>query len=189
MKGFWHGQAMRRLAVYCGSRSGHAPEHGQVATALGRAMARRGVGLVYGAAQIGLMGTIADAVLAADGEVIGVIPEALMDAEVAHHQLTRLEVVADMHLRKARMIELADAMVALPGGLGTLEELFEALTWLQLRFHSKPCALLNVSGYYDHLLQFLDGAVADGFVAEEHRGLLKVHQDPERLLDELLQHP
>ena len=118
MKGFWHGQAMRRLAVYCGSRSGHAPEHGQAATALGRAMARRGVGLVYGAAQIGLMGTIADAVLAADGEVIGVIPEALMDAEVAHHQLTRLEVVADMHVRKARMIELADAMVALPGGLG-----------------------------------------------------------------------
>ena len=96
MRGFWHGQAMRRLAVYCGSRSGHAPEHGQAATALGRAMARRGVGLVYGAAQIGLMGTIADAVLAADGEVIGVIPEALMDAEVAHHQLTRLEVVADM---------------------------------------------------------------------------------------------
>jgi uncharacterized protein (TIGR00730 family) len=102
MRGFWHGQAMRRLAVYCGSRSGHAPEHGQAATALGRAMARRGVGLVYGAAQIGLMGTIADAVLAADGEVIGVIPEALMDAEVAHHQLTRLEVVADMHVRKAR---------------------------------------------------------------------------------------
>jgi uncharacterized protein (TIGR00730 family) len=94
-----------------------------------------------------------------------------------------------MHVRKARMIELADAMVALPGGLGPLEELFEALTWLQLRFHGKPCALLNVSGYYDHLLQFLDGAVADGFVAEEHRGLLKVHQDPERLLDELLQHP
>ncbi len=179
---------MRRLAVYCGSRSGHAPEHGQVARALGRAMARRGVGLVYGAAQIGLMGTIADAVLAADGEVIGVIPEALMDAEVAHHQLTRLEVVADMHVRKARMIELADAMVALPGGLGTLEELFEALTWLQLRFHSKPCALLNVAGYYDHLLQFLDGAVADGCVAAKHRGLLKVHQDPERLLDELLQH-
>ena len=188
MRGFWYGQAMQRLAVYCGSRSANAPEHGQAATAMGSAMARRGVGLVYGAAQIGLMGTIADAVLAADGEVIGVIPEALMDAEVAHHRLTRLEVVADMHVRKARIIELADAIVALPGGLGTLEELFEALTWLQLRFHSKPCALLNVAGYYDHLLQFLDRAVADGFVAAEHRGLLKVHQDPERLLDELLQH-
>ena len=122
---------MRRLAVYCGSRSGHAPEHGQTATALGRAMARRGVGLVYGAAQIGLMGTIADAVLAADGEVIGVIPEALMDAEVAHHQLTRLEVVADMHVRKARMIELADAMVALPGGLEP---------WRNCSKHSPGCS-------------------------------------------------
>ena len=181
--------AMQRLAVYCGSRSGHAPEHVRVAKALGRGMARRGVGLVYGAAQIGLMGTIADAVLAADGEVIGVIPEALMDAEVAHHQLTRLEVVADMHVRKARMIELADAMVALPGGLGTLEELFEALTWLQLRLHHKPCALLNVAGYYDGLLQFLDGAVADGFLSSENRALLKVHQDPELLLDVLLQLP
>ena len=144
---------------------------------------------MYGAAQIGLMGTIADAVLAADGEVIGVIPEALMDAEVAHHQLTRLEVVADMHVRKARMIELADAMVALPGGLGTLEELFEALTWLQLRLHHKPIALLNVAGYYDGLLQFLDGAVADGFLSSENRALLKVHQDPELLLDVLLQLP
>ena len=144
---------------------------------------------MYGAAQIGLMGAIADAVLAADGEVIGVIPEALMDAEVAHHQLTRLEVVADMHVRKARMIELADAMVALPGGLGTLEELFEALTWLQLRLHHKPIALLNVAGYYDGLLQFLDGAVADGFLSSENRALLKVHQDPELLLDVLLQLP
>ena len=180
---------MQRLAVYCGSRSGNAPEHVQAAKALGRGMARRGVGLVYGAAQIGLMGAIADAVLAADGEVIGVIPEALMDAEVAHHQLTRLEVVADMHVRKARMIELADAMVALPGGLGTLEELFEALTWLQLRLHHKPCALLNVAGYYDGLLQFLDGAVADGFLSSENRALLKVHQDPELLLDVLLQLP
>ena len=180
---------MQRLAVYCGSRSGHAPEHVQAAKALGRGMARRGVGLVYGAAQIGLMGAIADAVLAADGEVIGVIPEALMDAEVAHHQLTRLEVVADMHVRKARMIELADAMVALPGGLGTLEELFEALTWLQLRLHHNPCALLNVAGYYDGLLQFLDGAVADGFLSSENRALLKVHQDPELLLDVLLQLP
>ena len=186
MDGFWTWQAMQRLAVYCGSRSGHAAEHVQAATALGTAMARRGVGLVYGAARIGLMGALADAVLAADGEVIGVIPEALLEAEVAHHQLTRLEVVADMHVRKARMIELADAMVALPGGLGTLEELFEALTWLQLRFHHKACALLNVAGYYNRLLQFLEGAVADGFVAAEHHALLKVHQDPELLLDELL---
>ena len=158
-------------------------------------MARRGVGLVYGAARIGLMGALADAVLVADavlsrgGQVIGVIPDALMDAEVAHHRLTRLEVVADMHIRKARMMELADAMVALPGGLGTLEELFEALTWLQLRFHHKPCALLNVAGYYNGLLQFLDGAVADGFVAAEHRALLKVHQDPELLLDALYSPP
>ncbi|QNI42243.1 TIGR00730 family Rossman fold protein [Synechococcus sp. A15-28] len=181
----WFWQPMQRLAVYCGSRCGHAPAHGQAAQALGQAMAQRGVGLVYGAAQIGLMRAVADAVLAADGEVIGVIPEALMDAEVAHHELTRLEVVADMHVRKARMIELADAMVALPGGLGTLEELFEALTWLQLRFHSKPCALFNVDGYYDGLLQFLDGAVADGFVAAEHRALLSVHRDPQQLLDQL----
>ena len=152
-------------------------------------MARRGVGLVYGAARIGLMGALADAVLDADGEVIGVIPDALMDAEVVHHQLTRLEVVADMHVRKRRMMELADAIVALPGGLGTLEELFEALTWLAIRFHGKPCALLNVAGYYDGLLQFVDGAVADGFVAAEHRALLKVHQDIELLLDALYPQP
>ena len=176
---------MRRLVVYCGSRSGHDPVHAAVAAALGDAMARRGIGLVYGAGQIGLMGVVADAVLAREGEVIGVIPESLMDAEVVHHGLSQLEVVADMHVRKARMMDLADAMIALPGGLGTLEELFEALTWLQLRLHSKPCVLLNSAGYYDALLQFLDDAVGQGFLAAQNREQLQVFSDPETLLDHL----
>ena len=150
------------------------------------AMLRLDVGLIYGGAQIGLMGVVADAVLAGGGEVIGVIPESLMQAEVAHQGLTSLEVVPSMHHRKARMIELADAMVALPGGLGTLEEMFEALSWAQLRLHSKPCGLLNVQGYFDPLERFLDNAVEHGFISPEHRDLAMVDGDPDRLLTTLL---
>ena len=132
------------------------------------------------------MGVLADAMLAGGGDVIGVIPRALMDSEVAHTGLSRLEVVESMHIRKARMMELADAMVALPGGLGTLEELFEALTWAQLRFHSKPCGLLNVRGYFDPLLTFLDGALEEGFISAENRRLVSVESSPAQLLDVLL---
>jgi hypothetical protein len=142
--------------------------------------------LIYGAGRIGLMGVLADAMLAGGGEVIGVIPRALMDSEVAHEGLSRLEVVESMHIRKARMMELADAMVALPGGLGTLEELFEALTWAQLRFHRKPCGLLNVQGYFDPLMTFLDGALEEGFISSENRRLVTVDASPARLLDALL---
>lgn len=177
---------MQRLTVYCGSRHGHDSMYVTAARSLGEAMAARGIGLVYGAAQIGLMGVLADAVLAGGGEVIGVIPEALMQEEVVHRGLTRLEVVETMHLRKARMLELGDAMVALPGGLGTLEELFEALTWLQLRFHHKPCGLLNVGGYFDSLLNFLDGSQVSGFLAPEHRSMIRVHGEARPLLFDLM---
>ena len=152
-------------------------------------MCRFDVGLIYGGAQIGLMGVVADAVLAGGGEVIGVIPDALTLDEVAHQGLTSLEVVPSMHHRKARMIELADAMVALPGGLGTLEELFEVLSWAQLRLHTKPCGLLNIHGYFDPLLHFLDNAVEQGFISSEHRDLAVVDEDPDRLLTTLLRLP
>ena len=145
------------------------------------------IGLVYGGAQIGLMGVLADAVIAGGGEVIGVIPESLLDEEVVHRGLSTLEVVPSMHVRKQRMIELADAMVALPGGLGTLEEFFEALTWAQLRFHQKPCGVLNVQGYFDGMLQCLDTAVAQGFLATEHRSLALIESEAEALIQALIQ--
>ena len=145
------------------------------------------IGLVYGGAQIGLMGVLADAVIAGGGEVIGVIPESLLDEEVVHRGLSTLEVVPSMHVRKQRMIELADAMVALPGGLGTLEEFFEALTWAQLRFHQKPCGVLNVQGYFDGMLQCLDTAVAQGFLATEHRSLALIESEAEVLVQALIQ--
>jgi uncharacterized protein (TIGR00730 family) len=177
---------VRRLCVYCGSRSGDADCFLQAAEAMAAAMLRLDVGLIYGGAQIGLMGVVADAVLAGGGEVIGVIPESLKQDEVAHQGLTSLEVVPSMHHRKARMIDLADAMVALPGGLGTLEEMFEALSWAQLRLHSKACGLLNVEGYFDSLVSFLDNAVEQGFISSEHRDLAIVDRDPDRLLTTLL---
>ena len=150
-------------------------------------MALRDVGLVYGAAQTGLMGVVADTVLELGGEVIGVIPQALMANEIVHPRLTKLEVVGSMHQRKARMLELADAMVALPGGLGTLEELFEALAWLQLRLHQKPCGLLNVAGFFDPLLRYLDASVEQGFLNPQHRQLLQQHADVDSLISSLLQ--
>ena len=178
---------MQRLCVYCGSKTGRDPAFSLAAEALAAAMLNHRIGLVYGGAQIGLMGVPADAVIAGGGEVIGVIPESLLDEEVVHRGLTTLEVVPSMHVRKQRMIELADAMVALPGGLGTLEELFEALTWAQLRFHQKPCGVLNVQGYFDGMLQCLDTAVAQGFLATEHRSLALIEPEAEALVQALIQ--
>ena len=177
---------MTSICVYCGSRIGNDPAYRQAAEELAAVLLRHRLVLIYGAGRIGLMGVLADAMLAGGGEVIGVIPRALMNSEVAHAGLSRLEVVESMHIRKARMMELADAMVALPGGLGTLEELFEALTWAQLRFHRKPCGLLNVQGYFDPLLTFLDGALEKGFISAENRRLVTMDASPARLLDALL---
>jgi uncharacterized protein (TIGR00730 family) len=153
-----------------------------MASRLGTSLARAGLGLVYGGAKVGLMGALADAVVAGGGEAIGVIPRALVDKELAHPNLTELRVVASMHERKQQMEELSDAFVALPGGMGTLEEMAEILTWAQLGIHRKPCGLLNVEGYYDRLTHFLDHAVAERFITPEHRAMLVVAQAPEELL-------
>jgi hypothetical protein len=177
--------ALRSLCVYCGSAAGHDPGFADAARSLGRLMAGQGLTLVYGGGHVGLMGIIADAVLEAGGEVTGVIPRALMDSEVGHERLTRLWVVADMHERKALMAEHADGFIALPGGIGTLEELFEAMTWLQLGYHAKPIGLLNVQGFYDPLLDFLDRQVEAGFLRHEHRALLMTETDPAALLQRL----
>ena len=163
----------RRVAVYCGSASGNDPAYLAEARALGAAIAAAGLGLVYGGATVGLMGAVADAALAGGAEVIGVLPDVLADKEIAHTGLTRLELVSSMHQRKARMAELADAFLILPGGYGTLEELLEVVTWAQLRLHSKPCILINTAGYWDGLLTFLDTAVATGFLKPNNRALLR----------------
>lgn len=176
---------MRRVCVFCGSSLGSRPAYPDAARRLGEALARRRIGLVYGGGGIGLMGVIADAALAAGGEVIGVIPGALEGRELAHGKLTKLLVVGSMHERKAKMAELSDAFVALPGGLGTLEELAEVLTWAQLGLHRKPCALLDVGGYWQPLTALLDHAVAERFVRPEHRAMLLVDDDPEAILDRL----
>jgi hypothetical protein len=176
---------MQRICVYCGSSPGDRPDYANLAREVGREIAGRGIGLVYGGGHIGLMGAVADAALAAGGEVIGVIPQQLVDAELAHRGLTALEVVGSMHERKARMAELADAFMALPGGFGTLDELFEILTWAQLGLHGKPCGLVDFEGYYGPLLAWADGAVAAGFVRPAHRRLLMADTSPARLIDRL----
>jgi uncharacterized protein (TIGR00730 family) len=176
---------LRRVCVYCGASVGRSPVYAQAATRFGVALARRGLGLVYGGASVGIMGVLADAVLSAGGEVIGVIPAALVAREVAHAGLTELRVTASMHERKAVMAELSDAFVALPGGIGTLEELFEIWTWAQLGLHAKPCGWLNVADYYSPLADFLARAVAAGFVQSRHRAMLLTATEPEALLDEL----
>jgi uncharacterized protein (TIGR00730 family) len=165
---------IRSVAVYCGSSSGTRPQYVAAATELGLLLAERGIGVVYGGGEVGLMGEVANACLRGGGSVIGVITEALRDAEIGHAGLTRLEVVADMHTRKARMAELADACIALPGGFGTLEELFEILTWTQLGLHAMPVCLYNVAGFYDPLLAWADHAGDDGFIKREHVKLLQV---------------
>jgi uncharacterized protein (TIGR00730 family) len=174
---------MRRIAVYCGSSSGTHPDYREAAEGLGRLLATRDVGLVYGGGRVGLMGTVADAAMAAGGEVIGVIPEALNEREIAHGGLPDLRVVGSMHERKLLMAELADAFIALPGGVGTLEELIEVYTWTQLGLHRKPCGLLDVRGYYAGLQGFLDHTVAEGFMRQEHRDILVVGDSGEELLD------
>jgi uncharacterized protein (TIGR00730 family) len=176
---------IRKLCVFCGSSSGNDPVYSGAAQSLGRMLVRRGVGLVYGGGSVGLMGVLADAVLAAGGEVTGVIPSALAAKEIQHTGLTHSHVVDNMHARKALMNELSDAFVALPGGYGTLEELFEVVTWAQLGLHSKPVGLLNVVGYFDGLLGCIDSAVAEGFIKPEHRRLLISGSEPDALLDAL----
>ncbi len=176
---------MRRLCVFCGSSVGGRPLYADAARILGARMAARGTGLVFGGGHIGLMGVLADAVLAGGGEVVGVIPQALVDKELAHGRLTELHVVSTMHQRKALMADRADAFAALPGGFGTCDEFFEILTWSQLGLHAKPIGLLNVGGFFDPLLAWVDRAVAEQFVRPQHRDLLVVAADPERLLDEL----
>lgn len=167
----------RRIAVYCGSSDGTHPAYREEAIALGSAIASAGLGLVYGGANVGLMGAVADAALAGGAEVIGVLPEILSGREIAHRGLTRLETVGSMHDRKARMVTLADAFVMLPGGYGTLDELFEIITWSQLKMHAKPCILVNTLGYWDQMLSFLDTAVEAGFLKAENRALLQVATD------------
>ena len=174
---------MNRICVFCGSSVGSDEAYAAAARELAEELNQRGVGLVYGGGNVGLMGILADAVLAGDGEVIGVIPESLRRREVAHNQLSELHVVDSMHQRKALMADLADGFIALPGGLGTLEELFEVWTWAQLQLHGKPLGVINAGRYYDTLLPFLDHLVQQRFVAPAHRAMLLVEQTPARLLD------
>jgi uncharacterized protein (TIGR00730 family) len=174
---------MRRVCVYAGSNPGSDPAYAEAARSLATVLAERGIGLVYGGGRVGLMGVLADTVLDAGGEAIGVMPQALIDREIGHGGLTELRVVDSMHERKAQMAELSDAFVAVPGGIGTLEELIEVYTWSQLGIHHKPCGVLNVRGYYDHLAAFLDHAVGEGFLHPQHRAVLSVASDPAGLLD------
>ncbi|TAJ08613.1 MAG: TIGR00730 family Rossman fold protein [Planctomycetota bacterium] len=177
--------ALRSLCVFCGSSEGLRPSYRRAAEHFGALLAKRNVALVFGGGRVGLMGAIADAVLAARGQAIGVIPRALMDREVGHLGLTKLHVVETMHERKALMANLSDAFVALPGGFGTFEEFCEVLTWSQLGLHGKPCGLLNVDGYYDALLALFDHAVEEKFVQPLNRSMVVADTDPARLLDRL----
>lgn len=172
-----------KIAVYCGSRSGSDPKFARAAEALGAYLGSHGIDVVFGGGHVGLMGIVADAVLAHGGKVYGVIPEHLRDRELAHPGLTELFVVADMHERKAKMAELADGFVALPGGIGTLEEIFEAWTWGQLGFHHKPCALYNVDGFYDPLLAMAQRMEEKGFLKQEYIDMLVLADTPEQLVD------
>lgn len=174
---------LKRVCVYCGSSPGNRAEFGNAARDLGRALSNQSIGLVYGGASIGLMGTVADAVLDTGGEVYGVMPQSLAEKEISHPGLTQLIVTTSMHERKTRMADLADGFIALPGGLGTFEELFEIWTWAQLGFHHKPIGLLNSKGYYDSLLKFLDESVAAGFVKPGHREMLNVSNNADELID------
>lgn len=178
--------ALKRVCVYCGSRPGARAEYVLAAKALGAELARRGLGLVYGGASVGVMGALADSVLEHGGEVIGVMPQALKDKEIAHPRLTELHVVGSMHERKAKMERLADGFIALPGGYGTFEELFEMITWAQLGLHHKPVAVLNVAGYFDGIRHQIHRSVAEGFIPESHADLLLFHADPVGLVEVLM---
>ncbi|MBB1520419.1 LOG family protein [Aquipseudomonas guryensis] len=177
--------SLKSVCVFCGASTGHNPLYREAATQLGRTLAERGLTLIYGGGAVGLMGVVADAVMAAGGQVIGIIPQSLERSEIGHKGLTRLEVVDGMHARKARMAELADAFIALPGGLGTLEELFEVWTWGQLGYHGKPLGLLDVNGFYQQLSGFLDHLVSEGFVRAPHRDMLQRSESAGELLDQL----
>jgi len=181
-------RTFKRLCVFCGSSHGKNPAYAEAAKNLGGELARRDMELVYGGGNVGLMGVIADAVLDAGGQVIGVIPESLMAKELGHRQVQDLRVVKTMHERKAMMADLSDGFIAMPGGIGTFEEFFEIVTWAQLGFHSKPCALLNVNGFYDPLLHLLDHAIAEGFVKATQRDLVLVEPDFSKLLDRMANH-
>lgn len=172
-----------KICVFTGSRHGSRAEYTSAAKQLGRELVARDYGLVYGGGNVGLMTVIADTVLELNGHVTGVIPDSLVGREVAHRGLTELRVVQSMHERKAVMAELSDGFIAMPGGIGTMEEFFEVLSWAQLGLHEKPCALLNVGGYYDPLVQFMDHAVGEDFIKSKHRALLIVESDPAKLLD------
>jgi uncharacterized protein (TIGR00730 family) len=176
---------LRRVCVFCGSSAGTRDIYQQAAETVGQLLCQRGIELVYGGGHVGLMGVVADACLNEGGRVIGVIPQALADKEVAHTGLTELRIVGSMHERKAVMADLSDAFVSLPGGFGTWEEFFEVLTWAQLGIHRKACGVLNVNGYYDPLIEMADLALSEGFLREGHRDLLLSDADPERLLDRL----
>lgn len=176
---------MKAVCVYCGSSDEVGKRYLEAATLMGQALARRGMQLVFGGGRTGLMGAVADAALAGGGEVIGVLPKQFNTMQLAHNGLTRLEITEDMHERKARMIALADAFIALPGGFGTLEEVFEALTWVQIGLHRKPIGLLNTQGYYDQMLAFLAHANQEGFTYGEHQQLYHYAADPDELLDAL----
>jgi uncharacterized protein (TIGR00730 family) len=176
---------MRSICIFCGSSPGNNPEYLQLARATGRAIAERGLTLVYGGGKVGLMGAVADAALAAGGRVVGIIPQMLLDREARHPGLSELHVVTTMAERKLMMMQLSDAFLTLPGGIGTLDELFEAWTWTQLDLHDKPSGLLNYRGYYDALIQFLDLAVSEGFQRPRHRAALLVDNQVEALLDQL----
>lgn len=175
---------MKRVCVYCGSNFGRNPQFRASAIELGNALVDRGIGLVYGGASVGIMGAIADAVLERGGEAIGVIPKALAHKEIFHPSLSELHVVKSMHERKALMADLADGFIALPGGWGTIEEIFEVLTWAQLGFHRKPCGLYNVASYYDHLFAFLEHAIDQEFVKAEYWPMLIMRPDADSILDE-----
>ncbi|HUJ14514.1 MAG TPA: TIGR00730 family Rossman fold protein, partial [Thermoanaerobaculia bacterium] len=171
-----------RICVFCGANSGANPSYASAAKSFGSLLASRGIGIVYGGGSVGLMGALADAALTAGGEVTGVIPRALWEREVGHRALTQIHIVETMHERKAMMSQLSDAFVALPGGLGTLEEIFEVWTWGQLGLHRKPCGFLNVNDYFSPLIAFIDRGVESGFVRPQHRAMAIVESDPDRLL-------
>ena len=184
-RGPYNRRVIQALCVFCGSSAGRRPAYSEAARAMGDLLARRGITLVYGGGKVGLMGVVADACLTAGGKVIGVIPRLLQEKELAHHTLTEMHVVGTMHERKAMMADLADGFLALPGGFGTWDEFCEVFTWSQLGIQSKACALLNVEGYYDALFALTERAAENGFIRAEHRQLLLVDTDPERLLDRL----
>ena len=176
---------MKSITVFCGSSSGFRQEYGEVAKQLGRNLVEQNIRLVYGGGNVGLMGIIADEVMKSGGEVIGIIPEALDKKEVGHRRITELRVVNSMHERKAMMAELADGFIAMPGGIGTVEEFFEILTWAQLGFHDKPCGILNVANYYDGLLDLCNNAVKEGFLRPQHSELILVDSDSVSLLEKM----